>query len=121
MGTPRHMSENISINPDKTMTTKIPRLQNTSRGLRWRMVDSWNDTPVEIREIVSLPRFKLRLKSWIISKRGQMDQDTDTDDENDDSIQELQHGHSDQPPGRILLTQRTDQDGNTLVIYPLDG
>ena len=68
--TPRHLADKITRNPDNTLSTSIPRLLNTSLGLRWRMVDLWNHTPIELRDTRSLSIYKRKLKKWIISQRG---------------------------------------------------
>ena len=66
---PESMHHNISLDNNFTVTTSEPRLINTSTSFRWRTTILWNQLPQEIRCIASLPRFKSKIKLWIISKR----------------------------------------------------
>ena len=50
MGAPATLEEKFVINPDGTIDTKTPRLQNTELGTRWRMLRQWNSIPLELRE-----------------------------------------------------------------------
>ena len=97
---PRHMTENIHINQDNTLTTTTPRLQNTKLGLRWRMVNNWNDTPTDIRNIQNIARFKTKLKTWIKSLRSEIEDENDetqeTVNESDDE-EPHEEGHSRHP------------------------
>ena len=68
-GTPRHLAAKIEIHPDRTMSTTMPRLQNTELGLRWRLVHIWNSIPQDLREVQSLPSFKKKAKKWFITQR----------------------------------------------------
>ena len=67
--TPVDLASKITINQDNTVQTHRPRLINTIMRLRWRICQGWNQLPVDLREINSLPRFKLRIKAWIKSTR----------------------------------------------------
>ena len=44
-----HPASCITVNPDNTLTTKEPRLQNTTLALRWRMCQHWNQMNHELR------------------------------------------------------------------------
>ena len=63
--TPQYLASKLSTNPDGTISTKNPRLQNTELALRWRMCAQWNNLSSQIRQINSLPRFKSATKAWI--------------------------------------------------------
>ena len=62
------------------LVTNIPRLQNTALGTRWRMKDEWNRLPLPLRQMNSLPRFKLRTKAWLKGLRTPEPGDVDTQD-----------------------------------------
>ena len=69
IGTPRYMSEKITIEDDRKLKTKNARIQNTARGFRWRSVLLWNELEDNMRNEKSLPRFKTMAKKWLILKR----------------------------------------------------
>ena len=52
----------LEIRPDR----KIPELELTMEGFRWRAVKEWNKVPTEIRKLNSLKLFKTSLWRWII-------------------------------------------------------
>ena len=66
---PENMATKITVNYDRTMNTKAPRLQNTRRGIRIRMHNEWNSIPQELRDLNTLPKFKIMTKNG--SKRGE--------------------------------------------------
>ena len=66
---PESMFENISVDNNFIIETSEPRLINTSTSFRWRTTLLWNELPQEIRMIASLPRFKNKIKLWIINRR----------------------------------------------------
>ena len=113
--TPRHMIENITQNQDNTLQTTEPRLQNTKLGLRWRLVNNWNDTPPEIRNIQNQQRFKTRLKTWIKSRRSEIEEEHDetyeeaTDDNSDDEES------YEEEPGQNTRQQEQSQGNQVLV------
>ena len=69
IGTPRYLREKIKVEDDRKISTTNPRIQNTARGFRWQSVVLWNEMEGEMRNEKSLPRFKLMVKKWLISKR----------------------------------------------------
>ena len=71
----RHLYDKVTIHDDRSLSTNMPRLQNTELGLRWRLVSEWNSLLPEIQNIQSLPRFKSRTKNWIKSLRAQQNMD----------------------------------------------
>ena len=52
----------LEIKPDR----KIPELELTMDGFRWRATKEWNKLPKEVRKLESLKLFKTSLWRWII-------------------------------------------------------
>ena len=69
MHSPVHLANKIHLNHGNSVITRNPSLQNTAMGLRWRMTSDWNYLPQDIKDTLSLPRFKAKTKSWIKSLR----------------------------------------------------
>ena len=69
MNTPQYMSEKIKIDQENKISTSKPRLQNTMRGFRWKSIKYWNDLDTDLREEMSLPKFKRNIRKWIINQR----------------------------------------------------
>ena len=67
--TPLYLREKFQLNTDNTINTPIPRLMNTEKGYRWRVISQWNNMDTELRGELSFPRFKKSLKRWIMSRR----------------------------------------------------
>ena len=67
---PENMSQKIQLDENLDASTTTPRLQFTKDGYRWRSIENWNSIPRDIRSIKSLPRFKRKLRHWIISERN---------------------------------------------------
>ena len=42
LNTPSYLADKITVEPDNTISTKNPRLMNTSTGFRWRIIPLWN-------------------------------------------------------------------------------
>ena len=66
---PLLFSEKLTMTDDNKIETSRSRLQFTSEGFRWRSTDQWNQLPTDIRTIRSLPSFKRRVNTWILSQR----------------------------------------------------
>ena len=67
--TPSYLSEKINVGDDEKISTSEPRLQNTENGLRRRSIVLWNSLNLELRQEKLYPRFKKRLKIWIMKQR----------------------------------------------------
>ena len=67
--TPANIKHQITVNDDVTISTSIPRLQNTNNSYRWRSIDSWNNQPQELRHCGNIGKFKILSKKWIIDAR----------------------------------------------------
>ena len=69
LNSPRYFENKINVTNDDKLSTTIPRLQNTESGFRWRTVTWWNEMSQELRRELSYPRFKNKLKKWILKCR----------------------------------------------------
>ena len=65
--TPSHLADNITAEQDNNISKKLPSLMNT--GFRWRVVPLWNSMNQEMKDEESYPRFKTKVKNWIMRKR----------------------------------------------------
>ena len=66
---PVYLHNKITINEDFCLQTSRPRLKTTKLSFRFRTTLTWNTMPMEIRQIKSLPMFKIKVKAWLISLR----------------------------------------------------
>ena len=84
MQIPRLLAQQDTLDDDRMLQTTIPRLQNTTMGVRWRVRTGWNKLPLEIRSIGTLPKFKTSVKKWIKGNRltGHQPEDELQQDEN---------------------------------------
>ena len=62
---PEILREKIVIENDLHLTSRTPRLKFTEASFLIRSIRTWNDTPLEVREIRSLPTFKRHIRKWI--------------------------------------------------------
>ena len=90
-GTLHHMKNKIVILPGHLLCTISSRLQNMALGLRWQMVEGWNKLPQELKDLNSLPLFKVKTKRWIKSLRGmdlidKSENVSENDDTEDESL-----------------------------------
>ena len=69
LGKPEYMAEKVEIDENLDIHTEEPRLINTRTAFRWRTTSMWNTIPTQIRELKSLPRFKSKIKIWLIKNR----------------------------------------------------
>ena len=67
--TPPSLSSLINVDENCRLSTTRARLQITRTSFRWRSIPLWNDLQDDIRLCQSLPRFKLKLRKWIIEQR----------------------------------------------------
>ena len=69
LNSPQYMADRIEINEENLISTQYPRLQNSLRGFRWKSTAQWNNMDPELREELSLPRFKKNVRRWIVNRR----------------------------------------------------
>ena len=62
---PGHLSMRLNIEADKSITVREPQIQFTGRSMLHRGACTWNELPVDMRNIVNNGAFKLRLRTWI--------------------------------------------------------
>ena len=67
---PETIREKLEVTTDSKIQIRPPRLQSTLNAFTWRTADIWNQMPLELRELKSLPSFKRRLKKWIYERRN---------------------------------------------------
>ena len=65
MQSPLHLSRKIAVDDDMLLSTNNARLQSTQASYRWRTISTWNQLPVDIRHLQSLPKFKSAVKKWM--------------------------------------------------------
>ena len=68
-GVPKAMRDKFEIDEDNLIMTRRARLQIVDSSYRCRVTKYWNNLPGEIRECLTLPNFKIKLKKWIILSR----------------------------------------------------
>ena len=66
---PNHLTGKIHLDENNWTTTEQPRLLHTTYSWRIRAAENWNSLPREVRELKSLPKFKLETKKWLIASR----------------------------------------------------
>ena len=66
---PRNLCGKFELTEDDLVWILVACIQIANISYRWRAGTMWNNLPLEIRQIDPLPRFKSRLRSWIIEKR----------------------------------------------------
>ena len=69
LGKPEYIANRMEVDTNELITTNEPRLLNTTTSFRWRTSKIWNTLLLELRSIGSLPRFKSKIKTWLINKR----------------------------------------------------
>ena len=65
---PRNLCGKFELTEDDLVRTLVACLQIADSSYRWQVASMWNNLPLEIRQIDALPRFKSRLRSWIIER-----------------------------------------------------
>ena len=67
--TPKILSNAFHFEHDNTISMENGRILLSRRSFKWQTASSWNLLPTEIREIPTLPSFKKKLKTWVLSQR----------------------------------------------------
>ena len=66
---PEILREKIVVEDDLHLTSRTPRLKFTENSFLIKSIKIWNDTPLEIRQMKSLPTFKRHIDKWIKEMR----------------------------------------------------
>ena len=62
LGKPGRLMNRMTTNENKEIEVQDCRLQFSKDCYRWRAAQVWNDLPQNLREMSSLPRFKIHVK-----------------------------------------------------------
>ena len=72
LGIPYYLRKSISVHPDYSVTSTIPRIQTTKKSFKFRTITEWNLLPQGLRDINTYDKFKPHLRKHIIESRQEI-------------------------------------------------
>ena len=70
LGKPNRMHQKFQITPDLKCQVPPPRLHFTQSCYRWRAANLWNTLEPDMRQEISISRFKKRIKMQVLEERN---------------------------------------------------